>query len=143
MPTPAAKRANKKYKKSTKGKATRRAWDKAHPRSTEHRRVEHLKARATVAGREAHRRSNRKSRLKREYGMTPEEWDALLIEQNGVCAICREAPSRDNSLGVDHCHVTNRRRGLLCRCCNLALGNMRDNAARLRAGADYLEKHSL
>jgi hypothetical protein len=52
------------------------------------------------------------------------------------CAICG---ATDELVG-DHDHSTGAPRGMLCRCCNLAIGNMRDNPDRLRAAADYLER---
>lgn len=51
------------------------------------------------------------------------------------CAIC---DATDNLVG-DHCHSTGKPRGILCRNCNLAIGNMADDPSRLRAAAAYLE----
>lgn len=51
------------------------------------------------------------------------------------CAVCG---ATDDLVG-DHDHETGRARGILCRNCNLAIGNMRDNPERLRAAAAYLE----
>lgn len=53
-----------------------------------------------------------------------------------ACAICAAI---DELVG-DHDHATGKPRGILCRNCNLALGNMADDPARLRAAADYLER---
>lgn len=77
----------------------------------------------------------RRRRLRDKYRLKPSDWDAMLIEQNGRCAIClcpMESPH------VDHDHNTGAVRGLLCKWCNLAIGYMKDDAARLRAAADYL-----
>lgn len=52
------------------------------------------------------------------------------------CAVCA---STDQLVG-DHDHATGKPRGILCRNCNLAIGNMFDSPARLRAAADYLER---
>lgn len=51
------------------------------------------------------------------------------------CAICA---TTDQLVG-DHDHATGSPRGILCRKCNLALGNMDDDPQRLRAAAAYLE----
>lgn len=83
----------------------------------------------------------RKTHLKVHYNMTLEEYDALLLAQNGVCAICENPPEK-RSLSVDHNHVTGQVRALLCDLCNVALGNMRDRPDLLRKAADYLEKWS-
>ena len=61
-----------------------------------------------------------------KFGMTVEDYDRLLAEQGGVCAICGGLPSRTKHLHVDHCHETNRLRGLLCDACNLGLGKFKD-----------------
>jgi len=74
------------------------------------------------------------------YGLTPEQYDALLAEQDGKCAICRTDDWPGKGPHVDHEHETGKVRGLLCGKCNVALGNMDDDPARLRAAADYLER---
>ncbi len=51
------------------------------------------------------------------------------------CAIC----DREDELVGDHDHQTGKPRGILCRACNLAIGNMRDKPSLLRAAANYLE----
>jgi hypothetical protein len=66
--------------------------------------------------------------------MTAAEYDARKAAQDGLCAVCREREAEH----VDHDHETGEVRGLLCSCCNQGLGNFRDNAAHLRAAADYL-----
>jgi hypothetical protein len=87
----------------------------------------------------------RRSRL-RKYGMTPEDYDALLLAQGGVCAICRteetDLDSRRNkprSLAVDHDHESGRVRALLCGMCNKGIGAFMDNADLMRAAVNYLE----
>jgi hypothetical protein len=71
------------------------------------------------------------------YGMSNEEFNSLVAAQNGRCAICFEVPT-GRGFHVDHCHRTGRIRGLLCRGCNLALGNMKDDPISLIKAADYL-----
>lgn len=60
------------------------------------------------------------SRLRKEYGLTPEEFRLLLDAQDGRCAICGRAPKK-NKFNVDHCHKTHRIRSLLCVNCNTNL----------------------
>ena len=74
--------------------------------------------------------------LKYNYGITQAEYDALLAKQRGACAICGTRPKE--KLYVDHCHVTGRIRGLLCRGCNFALGCLKENQRALIAALAYL-----
>lgn len=83
----------------------------------------------------------RAQRLAIEYGIVPEEYDALLRRQAGVCAICGAACPKYSNLSVDHCHKTGRVRGLLCDPCNNGLGRFGDDPDRLVAAADYLRQH--
>ena len=80
--------------------------------------------------------SNRKSHLKRKYGLTLEAFDALLASQGGGCAICGR-PDADN---VDHDHKTGRVRGILCFNCNVAIGHVAEDEDRLAAATAYLAR---
>lgn len=85
----------------------------------------------------------RDEQLRREYGINRDEYDALVARQDGRCAICKEVPEpvhgKRTGLYVDHCHTTNKVRGLLCQNCNFAIGHMKDDVARLQAAIAYLE----
>ena len=87
--------------------------------------------------------SSRKSHLKRIYGLTLEEFNEKLKSQNNVCAICDNYNTRDKHgvMAVDHNHITNKIRGLLCFKCNSALGNFNDNKELLIKAIKYLEKY--
>ncbi len=74
--------------------------------------------------------------------MSQDDYDKLLQLQNGVCAICQQECSTKRSLAVDHDHQTGQVRALLCRDCNITIGLMKEDAARLRAAADYIEKYN-
>jgi hypothetical protein len=78
----------------------------------------------------------RRGQLKRQYGISPADYDALLVKQDGVCATCGK-PSEE-TLCVDHCHETGTVRGLLCRQCNFALGCFTDSQATMMAAIAYL-----
>ena len=84
----------------------------------------------------AHAKNRRVNLLKR-FGISWLEYQLRLALQNGACAICKEKPKR-GLLCIDHCHVTGKVRGLLCRKCNSALGFYRDDPNLAQAGADYL-----
>jgi len=76
-----------------------------------------------------------------KYKMRPEEYDALVIAQDGKCAICAQPPKpKEKYLSVDHCHETGLIRGLLCASCNVGLGNLGDTAERLEKALAYLLK---
>lgn len=81
-------------------------------------------------------------RVRSVYGISPEDYRALFVAQQGRCYICQRLP-RSKRLAVDHDHMTGEVRGLLCaddeRGCNHAiLGNIRDLAMAKRIVA-YLE----
>jgi hypothetical protein len=83
--------------------------------------------------------------LKKDFGITVETYHRLLEGQGGVCASCKnpETATRNGNikwLAVDHCHDSHVLRGLLCAACNMAIGMMNDDPARLRAAADYLDR---
>ena len=75
--------------------------------------------------------------LKRRYGITADEADAMFEAQEGLCALCRIEPAEH----VDHDHETGAVRELLCFNCNGGLGQFKDDAAVMRAAADYVERH--
>jgi hypothetical protein len=89
---------------------------------------------------EAKRRS-RQYHLAKTFGITVEEYDAMLAAQGGGCAICGRPPRDDISLHVDHDHATGMVRGLTCFRCNNALGDFNDDPALLAKAAAYLEAH--
>lgn len=80
--------------------------------------------------------------LRKCYGISLADYNAMLESQGGCCAICGQSHGvgRSGVLQVDHCHATGRVRGLLCGNCNMSLGGMKDDPALLRKGAEYLEK---
>lgn len=77
----------------------------------------------------------------REYGITPEEHEALFIQQKFCCAICGTHQSElSKALCVDHDHLTGEVRGLLCNCCNMVLGKFDDNISLFEKAIEYLKK---
>ncbi|WP_414170824.1 endonuclease VII domain-containing protein [Streptoverticillium reticulum] len=77
----------------------------------------------------------RAGHLKRTYGITEAQRDEMITAQAGVCCICLSAPA----VHVDHCHETDKVRGVLCFNCNSALGKLRDDVGAMRRAIAYLE----
>lgn len=78
------------------------------------------------------------------YGVTIEWYEEQLAAQDGACAICGHIPNGVKAaarLHVDHDHVTDVNRGLLCHRCNPGVGYFRDDPDLLRAAAEYIERH--
>ena len=76
------------------------------------------------------------AQLKRNYGLSPEDYQAMFVEQEGRCYICRQ----NVKLNVDHDHETGKVRGLLCTACNSALANLKDSLDSLHRAVQYLER---
>lgn len=93
-------------------------------------------SRRTDKAREYHRNY----RLKARFGITSEEYDQMLLEQDGVCYICK-IPSH-KTLHVDHNHATNSVRKLLCIHCNTALGHLRESEEIIMKMLEYIREHN-
>lgn len=87
---------------------------------------------------EANRARHLRYHLKKEYGITPEEYSELLFLQGGVCAICSQDCQTGKKLSVDHNHNTGEVRGLLCHNCNRAVGLLDDDPELMFKAAAYL-----
>lgn len=79
------------------------------------------------------------SKLLRTFGITVEQYEAMLAAQNGVCAICF-SKHKTMRLSVDHCHKTGKVRGLLCGKCNSGIGMLSDSIDLLASAQRYLER---
>ena len=75
--------------------------------------------------------------LKRKYGLTIDEYNAMLEKQEKSCAICGGVDPKKR-LAVDHNHKTNEIRGLLCSHCNMGLGHFKDDLTLLAKAIQYL-----
>lgn len=115
-----ARAANKKYAERypERRRASRLQWESKHPGYV--------------------RKQWREWKLRRAYGIGVVEYERLFMLQGGLCAICGRADLKFR-LAVDHDHVSNSVRGLLCSCCNQGIGHFRDDPALLNAAASYLE----
>lgn len=80
------------------------------------------------------------------YGLSLEQYEEMLKLQNGVCYICHQPETRKawgkvKQLCVDHNHITNKVRKLLCDSCNLLLASVKENPTILKNAINYLENH--
>jgi hypothetical protein len=111
--------------------------------------------RATEKGRATMRRAGRKFdqsvhgelarysyHLKTKHGITLAQYQLLVREQDGKCAICGETDINGKRLAVDHDHKTGKIRGLLCTKHNTALGLLGDDLAGVKRAYDYLRKRA-
>ena len=84
----------------------------------------------------------RRSHLKRKYGITEEQYDAMLEAQDGKCACCGTTePGGTGTFHVDHCHDSDEIRGLLCKACNIGIGELGDNLDGVWQAMLYLVKY--
>jgi len=85
------------------------------------------------------------TRLKANYGIGLNEYNARLLAQDYMCPICnkqlKEGSFGPDSPVVDHCHTSGDVRGIICNECNRGLGYFRDNPIALYNAAIYLENH--
>ena len=79
--------------------------------------------------------------LKRNYGITPEKYNEMLIAQDNSCACCGAHEDEfKRRLHVDHVHATGQVRALLCTRCNPLVGFAKEDIERLEMAATYLKK---
>lgn len=79
--------------------------------------------------------------LKRNYGISLEQYKEMESRQEGLCSICRRPPVGKKRLGVDHNHTTGKIRDLLCHHCNAAIGHLMESPELMRSAAEYIERH--
>ena|SRR3990167_2152743 len=110
---PYFKEKRKQYKKSIMGKLAERRYARS-----EKSRLR-LKAR----------------RLETRYGLSVDAYQELYKIRDGKCDICG---IKKEKLDIDHCHKTNKVRGLLCGKCNRGLGMFMDNPELLEKAKKYI-----
>jgi hypothetical protein len=131
-------------------RAQKREYDKEYYRDPVRRETARLKARQTYHNPEAEKQ-RRQDRAKgvhyfkyvfNTYGLTEVDWWSMFIDQDMKCAICscEEPVDKVKQWCVDHCHNTGKVRGILCRACNVGIGNLGDDPNVLRAAVGYLER---
>lgn len=76
----------------------------------------------------------------RRYNITQEQFDQMLVNQDNKCKICNNTFTSTKDTHIDHCHNTDKVRGLLCNVCNMALGQFNDNTDIMDNAIKYLQK---
>lgn len=118
----------------------------------EEKKKARIKAQNKYRQSEKYRISYVSSHLKRTYGITIEQYNELLAVQNNCCAICGTegrkriyVNKREQLLPlfVDHCHKTNKVRGLLCNKCNVGLAMYNENIESFLNAIIYLKENNL
>jgi hypothetical protein len=84
---------------------------------------------------------HRRSKIKKAYGITLIDFDALLEKQGGGCAICGKTEFNGRGAYVDHDHETGMVRGILCVNCNTGMGMFKDSIENMRNAIMYLDRH--
>lgn len=80
--------------------------------------------------------------LRYKYNITLQDYNKMLEDQGSVCAICKKEETNGKRFAVDHCHLTNVVRGLLCSNCNRGIGHLQDDVQILSSAIEYLNKNS-
>ncbi len=80
------------------------------------------------------------------YGLTLQDYERMVAEQGGLCAICRQPERRVingkvAALSVDHDHRTGAVRQLLCSTCNFVIGHIESNPVDPHLLVAYLDRH--
>ena len=119
-------------------RAKTRAWKVANPERDKE---------SQKRSREKNPRVYRNKQLLWTFGITLEQYEQMLADQGGVCAVCGKTETeihpqskKVRNLNVDHCHHTGKVRGLLCNSCNRGIGLLNDDPAVLRNALNYLQK---
>lgn len=85
---------------------------------------------------------NRRFALKNTYGLSIDEYNGMIKNQDGKCKICGvRAEDVSRGLSVDHCHETGKIRGILCHKCNSGLGFFNDDEELVERGLNYLKEN--
>ena len=138
---------------SYKDEAARKAYHKKYHakwyEENKEKRLKQISEYGKSQPKEWHQAKGRKYHLKKRYNITPQEYETKLASQDYKCALCGK-DALDNKRGgkldplhIDHCHITNKLRDLLCHQCNSGLGQFKDNIETLQKAIDYLRKHMI
>jgi len=141
----------RKFKAELVGFRRRQCW-----KCGKIKRIEHFyKQKCGLLGRrrtckDCHIIWRRRHDLEKKFcGISIESYNAMVENQKGLCAICRQPERYVNVRGrlrilcIDHDHMTGMIRELLCNRCNRIIGYAKDNVEILEAAAAYIKRHRL
>jgi hypothetical protein len=111
-------------------KEHKQAWERKYYQANKQKRLDRQRL-----FREENPQAYRDWYLRSKYGLTQAAFEAMLAEQDGLCAICSLPMSTPK---IDHDHSTGRVRGLLCSPCNTGIGHLKDSPEVLFAAYQYL-----
>jgi hypothetical protein len=142
------------FKDQDKANIQKKAWKEANPEKVKEssrqyyeRNKEEIKSKTLARQRENpenRRKTVRRWSLVRKYNITPEQYDAIVERQKGLCAICRKPLDlwACRKPPVDHRHSDGKVRGVVHGNCNRGIGYLGDDSKVLRMAAEYLEAHN-
>ena len=135
MATPEFKKKQKEYREKPGVK------ERYAKQQSEYRKDPDYRAKKLARGRRRDvAEKARISLIKRKYGLTKDEYDAMLSLQGGACACCETTEWGKKGPVIDHDHATGAVRGILCCRCNSSAGLMGDNPDYLLRLAAYLRR---
>ena len=148
----------KEYSKTETYKEKQKAYHDIHDKTEEARKLSRERQRKEAAKeyqrkyRRVYRKTEKSKKTERKfwwtrrlkgYGLTNEDYKEMLLVQGNCCAICgnefENAPTRRAC--VNHCHIRNKVRGILCSSCNLVIGNVKESQEVLAKAITYLRQY--
>ncbi len=148
---------SKKYRKLNKEKIEKylkvyRENNREKAKETSKEYTKNNKAKISIKKKEYHKENKKSAKeydLKKNFGITLDDYNLMYENQKGLCAICNKPETVKQNfseamkmLAVDHCHKTGKIRALLCSKHNMALGLFMDDIDLLESALNYLKKHN-
>lgn len=127
---------NRKYHKEKRGKEAQKVYYKDWYKKNSYEKRKQRRA-YYKANRVVEKEKSRVQKFKRYYGLSLEDIDKILIEQQYKCKLCG-ASLIETKRCIDHDHKTGKVRGILCQCCNTGLGMFHDDPKQLSLAIRYI-----
>tara|TARA_R110000744_G_scaffold296425_2_gene406296 strand:+ start:125 stop:673 length:549 start_codon:yes stop_codon:yes gene_type:complete len=132
--------ARKRYEQSAKGKAVRKKMNQSDAQKERIWEYNNTSGNATK-----YYRDNPEKYLEyrvQKYGLTTDEYNYMLTEQNNCCMICNKSLDLGKHTHIDHCHTTLKVRGILCSSCNTGLGLLKEDVNIMQEMINYVNRAS-